>query len=58
MVTLDRQRPIVVDRVKEFVARLTRGREDTREDAASAAMSEPEAQTHHQGHGQGRGSAN
>ena len=39
MVTLDRQRPIVVDRVKEFVARLTRGREDTRENEAGSAKS-------------------
>ena len=39
MVTLDRQRPIVVDRVKDFVARLTRGREDTRENEAGSAKS-------------------
>jgi hypothetical protein len=57
MVTLDRQRPIVVDRVKEFAARLTKGREDVRENTASSpARSEQTAPGHQQG--QGRGSAN
>jgi carboxylesterase len=57
MVTLDRQRPIVVDRVKVFVARLAKGREDARDNAAASADSEQQAQTHHhhQGQGQGRG---
>jgi len=50
-VTLDRQRPIVVDRVKDFVARLTRGREDARESALSSARSEQQAPGHHQGQG-------
>ena len=60
MVTLDRQRPIVVDRVKAFVARLAKGREDARDNAAASAESEQQALTHHhhQGQGQGRGSAN
>ena len=57
MVTLDRQRPIVVDRVKEFVARLTKGREDARESAVYSARSE-QNEGHHQGQGQGRGSTN
>ena len=35
MVTLDRQWPIVVDRVKEYVARLTKGREEAREREAA-----------------------
>ena len=35
MVTLDRQRPIVVDRVKDFVARLTKSREAASEGAAA-----------------------
>ena len=55
MVTLDRQRPIVVDRVKDFVARLTRGREDARESASSSARSEQQAPGHHQAQHQGQG---
>jgi carboxylesterase len=34
MVTLDQQRPVVIDRVKEFVARLTKRGEESRETAA------------------------
>jgi len=37
MVTLDRQRPIVVDRVREFAARLTKSSEETQEATAAAA---------------------
>jgi carboxylesterase len=49
MVTLDRQRPIVVDRVKDFVTRMTKGREQSREIEVRSAP-EP-AQAHHQSHG-------
>lgn len=49
MVTLDRQRPIVVDRVKDFVARM-KGREQSREIEVGSAKSE-QAQAHHQSHG-------
>ena len=48
MVTLDRQRPYVVDRVKEFVARLTNGRKDVRENAA------PPSADHHQARREGQ----
>lgn len=54
MVTLDRQRPIVVDRVMDFVARLTKGREDAREENEAASVkSEQQASAHHH-QGQGR----
>ena len=43
MVTLDRQWPFVVDRVKEFVARLTNGRKDVRENAAPSSADHPQA---------------
>ncbi|MGE5358143.1 MAG: alpha/beta hydrolase, partial [Bacteroidales bacterium] len=51
MVTLDRQRPIVVDRVKDFVTRLTKGREDSRESEAVTASAEQHQAHHHQGQG-------
>jgi carboxylesterase len=37
MVTLDRQRPIVMDRVKEFALRLTKGGEEAQEVSAASA---------------------
>jgi carboxylesterase len=47
-VTLDRQRPIVMDRVKEFAARLTK-----RLDEAKQASAPPAAADAQQGQGRG-----
>jgi carboxylesterase len=52
MVTLDRQRPIVLDRVKEFAARLTKRHDEAREANASAPAADAQQQQ-----GQGRGGA-
>jgi carboxylesterase len=53
MVTLDRQRHFVLDRVREFAARLTKRAEEVREQAQPEASS-----TDSQAKNQGRGSAN
>ena len=49
LVTLDQQRPIVLDRVKDFAARLTQSGDEARE--AREALEFPASDAQQQGHG-------
>jgi carboxylesterase len=56
MVTLDRQRPVVMDRVKEFAGRLTARLDKVR--AEEAVVAATETQQRDKGRGEGRGAKN
>jgi carboxylesterase len=55
MVTLDRQRPVVMERVKEFAGRLTARLDKVRAEEALVASTDAQQQQRDKGRGEGRG---